>query len=175
MVEFLGENVDVLNVSLGCHTSGGEPCPLPLQRAVEVLSPTTVIVAAAGNHGGMAYEKLPTWPAALPGVLAVGAVQDRLLQPDDAPTPAPFSPQLPWIDCVAPGYALVSTYLNGYVDCRPDPFEGFARWSGTSFAAAMVSGAIATKMIAGQLTAGGALRRLLEEANPVVKKYVWQP
>jgi membrane-anchored mycosin MYCP len=165
MITFADDNIDVLNVSLGCHTKDGAPCPLPLQRAVEVLSNRTIIVAAAGNHGGLTYRKLPTWPAALPGVLAVGAAKDHELDPDHEPTLAPFTPRLPWVDCIAPGYDLVSTY----------PFDGFARWSGTSFAAAMVTGAIAKRMVAGEITAKGALRLLLETPNPVVRKYVWEP
>jgi membrane-anchored mycosin MYCP len=175
MVTFVDDNIDVLNLSLGCHTRDGAPCPLPLQRAVEALSHKTVIVAAAGNHGGMENGKLPTWPAALPGVIAVGATQDRYLDPNHEPELAPFTPQLPWVDCLAPGYALVSTFPEGFVEGRPRPFHGFANWSGTSFAAAMVTGAIARGIVAGEITAKGALRRLLETPNPVVVRYTWSP
>src|SRR5262249_53884426 len=151
MITFADDNVDVLNLSLGCHTEDGAPCPLPLQRAVEVLSRTTVIVAAAGNHNGLSYCKLPTWPAALPGVLAVGAAEDRYLDPDRVPVPTFFTPRLPWVDCMAPGLALVSTYLKGSVKGYKEEFEGYASWSGTSFAAAMVSGAIAKRMMPGEI------------------------
>jgi len=44
-----------------------------------------------------------------------------------------FSPDATWIDLIAPGENIYSTYRA----------SGYATWSGTSFAAASVSGAIA--------------------------------
>ena len=49
----------------------------------------------------------------------------------------------------APGVDLVSTYLSEAWVGSPRksmPFNGFARWKGTSFAAALVSGLIAAGM-----------------------------
>jgi membrane-anchored mycosin MYCP len=122
---------DVLNLSLGCATDDGQP-PLVLTRALEVLGPGTVVVAAAGNHGtGRDGETVgPSWPAALDGVVAVGAV--------DGYEPAAFSPDAPWVDAMAPGVDVVSTWG---VDRDGD--ATFADWDGTSFSAAIVSGAIA--------------------------------
>ncbi|GAA5060173.1 subtilisin family serine protease [Thermocatellispora tengchongensis] len=115
----------VLNLSLGAHTADDQPPPL-LARALEQL-PGTVVVACAGNTG----SSRPFWPAALPGVVAVGAL-------DAAGTGrAPFSAYGPWVNACAPGEWLASTFLSA---CG---FSGYARWSGTSFAAALVSGAIA--------------------------------
>src|SRR6266508_3707076 len=68
---------------------------------------------------------------------------------------ARFSLDKPWVDLVAPGVELESTYLEGEVtgterdnngvfhDKVLPPFHGFGRWSGTSFSAAEVTGAIA--------------------------------
>jgi membrane-anchored mycosin MYCP len=88
------------------------------------------------------------FPAALDGVLAVGAIgDDKGL--------APFSPNAPWVDVVAPGVNIASTYLSGqvtgveYENGRPKeiqvgPFaNGYALWSGTSAAAAAVTGQLA--------------------------------
>ena len=83
-------------------------------------------------------------PAALPwGVVAVGAVDrsgNRL---------APWSNRGPWLDLAAPGTDLVSTYIDGCLrppDGSWTAFHGWARWSGTSFATAVASGAIAAVM-----------------------------
>src|SRR5256885_919011 len=51
MVDFAGSGIDVLNLSLGCLARDRQP-PMVLARAVQLLSPDIVIVAAAGNHGG---------------------------------------------------------------------------------------------------------------------------
>ena len=181
MVSFANANVDVLNLSFGCRTAvpTSGVAPLALRRAVEVLSRKTVLVAAAGNHGATDHRTLPTWPAALPGVVAVGATGNH--DHPDAPTAAPFTPRMPWIDCPAPGFDVVSTFLHAVVDLgspktpQPVRFDGFARWSGSSFAAATVSGAIAAAMVAGELTAKGALHHLLTTDNPIVTKYDWMP
>jgi subtilisin family serine protease len=182
MAAFADRGVDVLNLSLGCRTLDGRP-PLVLRRAVEVLGPRMVIVAAAGNHGNTDNtddRRRPIWPAALPGVLAVGAMEDHQLVPGVQPTVADISPRLPWVDCIAPGIDLVSTYVTATVLVHPDQqypthhFTGFARWRGTSFAAATVSGAIAARTVPGQVSAQDALRYLLDTPNPVVSRYLWR-
>ncbi|MFI6816410.1 S8 family peptidase [Nonomuraea sp. NPDC050328] len=115
----------VLNLSFGGHTHNDQPSPL-LADAVSALT-ETVVVACAGNTG----SDRPFWPAALPGVIGVGALdaaEERR---------APFSAHGSWIDAWARGEWLTSAYL------RTGEFAGYASWSGTSFAAALVSGAIA--------------------------------
>ena len=156
------EGLDVLNLSLFCHTEDGE-APLVLARAVEHLPSETVVVAAAGNYGDdgglLADPRRPAWPAALDGVVAVGAI-------DGSGQTASFSPEgVPWVDVLAPGVDRVSTYLRGTVsfdDGGTDSFEGLASWSGTSFAAASVSGAIAARTVPGQTSARQAWDALRE-------------
>jgi hypothetical protein len=134
-------STDVVNLSLGCTTDDGRP-PLVLSAALAALGPRTVVVAAAGNHGGAdGAPPSPSWPAALDNVIAVGAL--------DGDHPATFTPDAPWVDAMAPGVGLVSTYRTG-----TDGGGGLARWSGTSFAAAAVTGAIAAA--AGPAGAGPA-------------------
>jgi hypothetical protein len=82
-----------------------------------------VLVASAGNAGS---ERPPQYPAALPQVLGVAAS-------DALDRRAPFSNHGGWVDLAAPGVGLVSAFPRG----------GFATWSGTSFAAALASGAAA--------------------------------
>jgi len=71
---------------------------------------------------------------------------------------------------LANGVDVESTYLRGSVRVdlslqREDaePFEGVARWSGSSFAAALVSGAIAARTVPGRTSARAAWEALLRE------------
>src|SRR5262245_19428824 len=179
MVRLAGSGVDILNLSCGCFTDDDEP-PLVLARAVDRLSPDVVIVAAAGNHGDIDKDPrpelpglepvTPMWPAALEGVVAVGAGDGRGKL-------ASFSPRAPWVELVAPGVHVESTYLEGEVSTqlvkkgatqvkkRLGRFDGFARWSGTSFAAAAVSGAIAAHTRPGHVSAREALQEILDPSR----------
>jgi membrane-anchored mycosin MYCP len=147
--------MDILNLSLVCYTDDGK-APMAISTAIDRLDPDIVVVAAAGNHGAYSADgqgKRPAWPAALDDVVAVGAADDRGQRAD-------FSPEAPWVDLLAPGKDLLSTFLTGDVRVRTEDggesvrrYEGFARWSGTSFAAALVSGAIAAGTQPGRVTA----------------------
>ncbi|MEV8632223.1 S8/S53 family peptidase [Streptosporangium sp. NPDC051023] len=116
---------EVLNLSFGGHTFDDRPSPL-VEAALAGLT-STAVVACAGNTA----SARPFWPAALPGVIAVGALDAA----EEAR--APFSAHGPWVDACARGEWLESAFLEH------GAFQGYARWSGTSFAAAVVSGAIA--------------------------------
>ncbi|HWH01453.1 MAG TPA: S8 family serine peptidase [Pilimelia sp.] len=168
IVEFADSGVALLNLSLGCVTPDGE-APLVLQRAIERLGPDTVVIAAAGNYPppGAAVDR-PLWPAALPGVIAVGAYD-----PAAPGRPAEFSREQPWVRAMAPGVDVLSTYLDGPVsiahrdadggatEVRRRHFTGFARWSGSSFAAATVTGLVAAATRPGQVSAREAAQALL--------------
>lgn len=134
----------VLNLSLGGYTEGDVPPP-DILAALDTLPPEVVVVAAAGNdypNGGR-----PFFPAALKRVLAIGAL-------DGAGAPAAFSNRGCWVDACALGVGVSSSFFgfNGSSDELPDPddFQGFATWSGTSFAAPRVAGKIAA-VLSGQL------------------------
>ncbi|WP_433273873.1 S8 family peptidase [Actinosynnema sp. CS-041913] len=168
MARFLEDGVHLLALAMGSRSHDGF-APLAVQRAVERLRPHMLVVAAAGNHGAVPgirhgiTRTSPTWPAALPGVVAVGATAV-----DGAP--APYSPDLPWVACAAVGDELVSTYLEGKVQLRSGQtveFPGYATWKGTSFSTATVSGAIAARTQPGEVTAEQALRQLRAEGTVV--------
>ncbi len=178
MASFLGSGTEVLNLSLGCFTDDDEP-PFLLVRAVDALAAEMIVVAAAGNHGRRSYpmpaldedgkpewrpEPLspssPMWPAAIDGVVAVGAANIGGSGDAVQMTPADFTPvDVPWIQLWAPGVAVVSTYLEGEAVAtlwewnddgtvsapKPwhDTFHGWATWSGTSMSAGDVTGEIA--------------------------------
>jgi membrane-anchored mycosin MYCP len=168
IVELGRSAVAVLNLSFACYTADGQP-PLVLARAVDRLDPDVVVVAAAGNHADLErispakeaayFASLPSWPAALDGVVAVGAL-------DAAGQRARFSPERPWVDVAARGTFLRSTYVPR-VDAGPYGVgfgAGWAEWSGTSFSAALVSGAIAAGVDPGCRSAADAVEDLLTRA-----------
>jgi hypothetical protein len=129
MAAFADAGVSVLNISFGAATYDDQP-PLVLRKTVQALTAGgVVIVAAAGNHGPK-QDKM--WPAALDEVVAVGAGA-RVPGKKDEFEVAKFSPQEDWVDLLAPGVDVRSLYKAG----------GYGTWSGTSFSAAGVSGAIA--------------------------------
>ena len=159
--------VHVLNLSLGCFSQDAASRAVMQRLVVELraLRPDLVIVAAAGNiDGADGNPSTPHtfWPAALEEVVAVGSVDGP-----GARTWSKWSNRGPWVDLAAPGYRLLSTYVDGPVrtgqDGRATDYHGWARWSGTSFSAAIVSGTVArvmsqlnvsAKEAVGQLRAG---------------------
>ena len=120
-----------------------------------------VVVASAGNDGSCR----PTFPAAFPDVVSVGAVGPY--------GPAPFSNYGPWVRACAPGVDLLSTFFEGYDGDEPagdggvdtDSFGGWALWSGTSFSAPVVAGALARTIAAEGCTATEAVKRVVDEPS----------
>ena len=151
MVSFLDRDVAILNLSLGCYTDDNQP-PLLMQRAIQIMTPRLLVVAAAGNHRQPDRPR-PFWPAALDDVIAVGAYgYDG--------QPAPFTPHAPWVDIVAPGVDIVTNYFDGNVRVeygKEEQFTGYAKWQGTSFAAGLATGEIASR-----LPVNGDTRRVRE-------------
>jgi subtilisin family serine protease len=108
------QGADVINMSLG-----GPNADVAMRDAVAYAAAKgVVLVAAAGNDG----DTVRSYPAALEGVIAVGAT--------DGPRRALFSSYGGWVDVAAPGRGIYTTLAGG----------GYARWDGTSFAAPIVAG-----------------------------------
>jgi subtilisin family serine protease len=164
--ERTGRCLDVVNLSLGGYTRH-DRAPRVLWTVIRsFVAQGTVVVAAAGNFG----SARPFWPAALPEVIGVGALEGW--------GPAPFSNYGPWVDACAPGVDVVSTFfdersrqLQG-ADLPPSAdgagpvrvtFPGYGRWSGTSFAAPKVAGAIAATATVWGISAAEAADRLVRD------------
>lgn len=160
-IERLGRSgVHVLSLSLGCFTRN-DTSSMAVETALRNLDRDVVVVACAGNlqtpdaakpiDDGHGHVEAPVtqprkfWPAALDWVFSVGALKaDAAL-----PTLADFSNSGPWVDAYTKGEDVFSTFLT--LDDDRDPhepkrFEGYGYWSGTSFAAPAVAGAIAARM-----------------------------
>ncbi|TDC51646.1 hypothetical protein E1212_11670 [Jiangella ureilytica] len=151
---------DIVSVQAGLYARpGNTPKAFDMfYRRILSRHPDTVIVAPAGNHG----TDMPFWPAAYSWVTAVGS----LTRGGDYR--APWSNFGYWVDAYTPGESTVIPYPNGrytYVDQTSARFSnGHALWSGTSFAAPVVAGLIARRMIEREVSAPVARHILLQEA-----------
>lgn len=146
------DSVGVLNLSLGFETID-EAEPTAVTAAIDALPDNVLVVAAAGNGP----TGIRMWPAALSDtrdhVLAVAS----LTRDGGSLMPSSWSNFGSWVSCSAIGEAVVSTFVAGTetqgtgaendpFDTDPDTFEGpdaYASWTGTSFSAAKVTGAVA--------------------------------
>ena len=138
------DDVRLINLSFTGHATERFKPPA-IVRALRCLPADAVVVAAAGNSS----SPEPRYPAAIdlgPDhalIIAVGAV-------DETPPPAHQGAPPPRADFSNHG-DWVHAYTNGVHVAGPalieseqlDPHWGWATWSGTSFAAAVVTGAIA--------------------------------
>lgn len=114
----VSEKAAVVNLSLS-----GPDDPLIASAVSDIQHAGIAIVAAAGNGGP---EGQPSFPAAYDGVIATTATDDR----DSLYSGATHGN---YIDVAAPGVDIIS----------PAPHGGYSIVSGTSFAAAHVSGVVA--------------------------------
>ncbi len=130
----LGARIVNLSLCLTALENGREVCassekghddPLLTQAIHEGRSAGTVFVAASGNYG----QSVVGYPASLPEVIAVGAVQEDRAR-------ASFSNTGQTLDLVAPGDPVFTTRLGGsYIWQR-----------GTSFSSPIVAGVVALYM-----------------------------
>jgi hypothetical protein len=165
-LDALDPAVAFINLSLGCYTQGDRPS-MPLGNAI--AGRAAVVVAAAGN----ASSTRPTWPAALPHVVAVAA----LSRTRAGLLPAGYSNHGPWIDLCAPG-DWSGPYVTGtLVPPKDEPvvfdvppkdepvvFDGWAAWEGTSFAVPYTIGRMAALVGKNKITPAAAAALL--QAGP---------
>ncbi|MBI3949913.1 MAG: S8 family serine peptidase [Acidobacteria bacterium] len=114
-------DAQVLNLSFGLLTDS----QLLSKTISNALSRGVVVIASAGNNNSSS----PQYPAAYPGVLAVGAS-------DQYDAKASFSNYGAFVGVAAPGVNIYSAYPNNQ----------WAWWDGTSFSAPFVSGEAALRL-----------------------------
>jgi subtilisin family serine protease len=164
------DGAEVINLSLGGRTLDDRP-PQLMRDAIDTVHREAgqdeqgrnrkVIVAAAGNYGTTG----PIWPASLPGVEAVAGLTAYL-------TPVAWSSYGDVrFSTVAEG--IHSVFPEGtespLFDPQPDTFgpNAGAIWSGTSFAAPQVAGAVA-RIVAEQGIEPRAAVDLLDERGKAI-------
>jgi Subtilase family len=159
----LRRGVDIFHLSIAAPTRHDLPL-MAFEQWLKRLHQTkgSVCIAPAGNNG----DRRPNWPAALPGVIAVGALGS------DWRGRASFSNFGGWVDVYAPGRDIVNAYATGSYTCHVAPytgptrdFYGMAKWSGTSFSTPIVTGLIAARMSRTGENAAQAAEALLAEAR----------
>jgi hypothetical protein len=144
-----------LNLSFGGYV--WEKAPMLSAAVLLAQKRGIVVVASAGNDSTCR----PSFPAAIPGVVSVGAVG-----PDG---PAWFSNYGSWVRACAPGMGVVSSFFRSF-DGKEVPsggrdidrFKAWASWSGTSFAAPAVIGALVREMRVSNCSATEAVSRLID-------------
>jgi hypothetical protein len=166
MIRAYRDGAQVVNLSLGGRTVHDEPPPA-MAAAVDTIRHDSggevVIIAAAGNFG----DRAPCWPAALPGVESVAGLTAQL-------TPARWSSHGEVrFSTVAEG--IRSTFVTGrespVFDREPETFpdDAWALWTGTSFAAPQIAGAVVRACRELDLTPRQAVERLHDRGRPVAE------
>lgn len=167
MIAAVEAGADIVNLSLGNQSRDNVP-PVAMAAALDRIAELerdqgrrVLLVAAAGNYG----DDIPCWPAAFRRVVSVAA-----LGPDRRG--ADWSSRGWWVTCSAIGEGVRSTYVTGRespaADPEPDVFceDPWALWSGTSFAAPQVAGAVARIASETGLDVHRAVGLLLERGIP---------
>lgn len=170
-----GLNIRVLNLSFG--TDSVQDYRLdPLSFAAEVAWRKGIVVVVAAGNDGEESESLQN-PAINPFVIAVGAADGNGTPKRDDDVVASYSSRAlsgRTVDLVAPGASIVSLRAPGSTieALNPAGHEGtrFMRGSGTSQAAAVVSGAAALLLSQRpELTPDQVKAVLLKDARPLKK------
>ena len=159
------EGAQIINLSLGARTVDDQPPPAMAAAVAAVVAESggkTVIVAAAGNFG----DESLVWPACLPGVEAVGGLTSALKETD-------WSSRGQHVRFSTVGEGIRSTYVPGtespVFDPDPDHFgaDPWALWSGTSFAAPQIAGAVARISYESDVEPRAAAQTLWDNGVPV--------
>jgi thermitase len=181
------DGAEIINLSLGLVTTDDEP-PFALESAIktaigvaEAKGTRLLLVCAAGNYG----DERPCWPAAFATrdgfkdhVISVAALRRGYNDPEDI-VGAEWSTHGDQVTISTFGQGVVSTYVVGTESPKTDPLDAdtfgpssWAIWSGTSFAAPQVTGAVVRMMQEdGVRTAYEAFQELKKRGADVIDGY----
>src|SRR3954469_5761565 len=141
-------NIRVINLSYGTDSVQGSMVD-PLAYAVENAWKNGIVVVAAGGNEGDTTTNLAN-PASDPHVLAVGAMDSAgtvATTDDTVPSWSTDGTERRHVDLTAPGVSVLGLRVPGGTADSENPQarvgDRFARASGTSMAAAVVSGEVA--------------------------------
>ena len=158
---------------LDTHKSYVEQTLVAVERACKILTQNhnAIVVAASGNDSfGLQPECAPRFPAAFKDVIGVGALDDKQSHAEysnsaDLPEKEGVTtfggnvvansgtPGTKIDDHIALSADADSGILGLYIGALPDGSmtqDGWARWAGTSFAAPIVAGYLATALSEGK-------------------------
>jgi subtilisin family serine protease len=168
LAQCLSDGIQVINLSIG----GGVANEAEQDLLEDLQDAGIAIVAAMGNDNSAA----PSYPAAYPGVIAVGAS-------DEEDRRSTFSNRGPHISLIAPGGNILSTVPNyegtsywladrttaGWRRGAAQPrSRDYASWSGTSMATPHVTAAVALlKQRYPQLSLDDIRKKLQQACDPV--------
>ncbi len=141
----VNHGADVINLSLGSEVND-----LAVRLAVaDAVAADVVVVAAAGNSG----VTTKFYPAALPGVLAVGATTKG------GGSRASFSQRGTWVDVGAPGVSIVGANADWQTEAD------YAVGDGTSFSSPLVAGIAALVRAAGPGLTQAQVRKAITDTS----------
>ncbi|WP_018023331.1 type VII secretion-associated serine protease mycosin [Corynebacterium ulceribovis] len=158
------QRADVINMSVvACAPPTVTPTGAADVRAAVERAHTAgiVLVAAAGNTSPTCKYGAVAWPAHLPQVIAVAALEQRH-------SPAEYSVPGPWVDIAAPGGPVVGLAPSdsGLID-GGETADGPYPLIGTSFAAPVVAGSAALlRQLHPTWSPAEIKQRLLATASP---------
>lgn len=188
IVRAAANGTEIINLSMGVVTADDRP-PLALENALRTairvaqaqFGTDLLLVCAAGNTG----DDRPYWPGAFSTfpefsahVVSVAALRLDYDDPEKV-VGAEWSGRGDWVTCSTLGQGVVSTYIAGTAASSADgvgsdafPQDSWATWSGTSFAAPQVVGAIVRIMQEEDIpTARMAFDRLMSQGASVFPGY----
>lgn len=148
------DRAQVINLSLGMRTVDDAP-PVAIRAVLDEIAGMSedrrpVVVASAGNYG--TTDRV--WPAAFAELVDVVVAVAGLTAERPGPVPSAWSSHGSWVTCSTVAEGIVSTFVRGKEDPLfggkdtyplPGDQDSWALWTGTSFAAPQIAGAISRR------------------------------